>query len=296
MAIQDQKTLFNNMPSLDSHPDIAPIINLIYKDSMEKLGKTVGDKVSVQTDCWPIMLSGHTKDTPTTNASGFQLMQLPDGVISETLSTSNDINRFYSTVSTGTLRYFGSRIDAGKVSLPQWYEQTITASGELTLTTAVNGVFYAEIVTTNSLSSPVFYIYRSGVTFTTDTPTTNTSYIALQNSSRVSNTGDRPIVASKAAFKVPDGYYVIFKRVSVGMSKADTSAVLTTRLEVKEYAEGGFKRVYQQSSGNNSINQAINYPLVYAGPNSDIRLSVYTNKTTNMITGTLEMYLCKIIE
>jgi len=288
-------TVLNTMPILDN---ISTEILLMIRDIEQRYGH----KVSVQTANKYVRLYGKNPDVDNTEKTGMQVMTLATSTsdvatMFETLPTTNAITKISATSTsfTGTFKLVGHKIVSEGVFEEVTQTGTLNGTTEVTLTQPLARAHYLENTGTANWSGGVVRVTQSGITYTSSKPS-DVSKVHLQTGSLINNTDEINNVASKAAYTVPDGYYFLVKSVGIGLMYSSASICVSGKLQFAEHNKP-FITVLPVSGGVGGGIQHFEYPLVYAKPNSDIRLVGQSSTSADpLMVGYIEGYLAEIID
>jgi len=286
MAQLIKKGVFSNLPSLDTLPDIASAISQIYRDT--------GEKVSAQTANSRYNVIVSTTDISTSN-TGRLFMQLDEDMVDTNYLTTNAANRIVSSndAFTGEVILWGSTVTDGKYS--PIFKQYITMTGNTPVHIPTPLAFPHRIERNgSSFGMGTISVYSSSSSVTTGIPTSE-AYIYLIN--RSSNSGSTINNVYSGIFVVPDGYYFVLETVDIVHIAANNKQYVRADIQVAEYGES-FVTKSRLSKGNASKLKYSKDNLVYAGPNSTLRiwLDIAGVGSNSEIKGYFTGYLCAIID
>ena len=293
MAVLDTRTTFSGMPNLDNHPGILPVINHIYNQ--------YGHKVSAQTDVRFISVHGKQSDVSDSSDSGLQVMQMPtnqsdETMVYETLPTTNAIDRVrFGGNVTGNVIIWGATVDGSGKFTEVTQTVNVTSTGtDISIPTPLARVFTATTDLGEDFVSTLF-VYEDGVSFTDMIPDDNTK-IHLLNRSYLEGTGEVNNSAEKAAFTTFDNCYFVFKSAGIGLLRASNNLFVDGEIQMAEWGKPFINKM-PVSRGNAANIFQDDWPLLYAKPNTDIRLAAHVNNTsTAELVGMFEGFLLRIID
>ena len=293
MAVLDASTVYDGMPNLDNHSGILPVINHIYN--------VYGHKVSAQTDVKFISVHGKQSDVSDSTDSGQQVMQMPTDqsgtvMVYETLPTTNAINRVrFGGSQTGNIIIWGATVNGSGEFTEVTQTVNVHSTGtDIALSTSLARV-YTAITDLGEDFTNVFFVYEDGVSFAIMVPDDNTK-IHLQNRSNASGTGEVNNSAEKAAYTVPDGYYFVFKSAGIGLLRSSSSLFVDGEIQMAEWGKPFINKMPLTRGNAGNIFQD-DWPLLYAKPNTDIRLAAHVNNTSSAdLVGMFDGFLLRIID
>lgn len=289
-----KNTVYSNGFNLDNHPGILPVINHIYN--------TYGVKVSAQAASRYICVHGKQSDCSDSTDAGQQVMQMPTDsngttMTYETLPSTNAIDSIYCSNSAGLVEIWGATVNSSGEFTEVTQTINVDQGGvEHTLDTPLARVFTAKNMNSDFNWQRPVYVYESGVTFDSDNNPDDNTKIHLQSRSTQSGTGETNNSAEKAAYTVPNGYWLVFKNIDIGLAKATAAGYCDGKLQIAEFGKTFITKL-PVCRGNAANIMQNDWPWLYAKPNCDIRLAAHiNNSTTAELVGSFDGFLMKIID
>ena len=187
------------------------------------------------------------------------------------LAQQNEINAIYcdDPNATHTLSVVGQTINNGKKS--NFFEQTITLDGKkiIDLNTPLHHILSIENKSQEDLTTQIFAIDKS-VGLPTNLKWADTDkvfFVSKENDNLVQNKSMNTI------FSVPDGRFAVFKKIYInylGLNQA--LAKINGQLQIKKHNSVFLDRFSVSNSNSSFFYKNIEYPYLYAEPNSLVKI------------------------
>jgi len=297
MATYNKKTIFNTLQNLDTRIEMVKLINFVYAETGHKISFESGVKIE---HVW-----GKVADPGTTAGTGMLIGQMAKTSSGgtpadfETLPTTNAYGRVmsFSTATVDTCLVRGQTLTDGKFS--EILEEEVVLENEysnLTRSLARVVSVYNTSARDDDWDGPA-YIYQvsginTGLAIGDEYPSDVTKIGGVSmdvDSTEVNN----EIV--KASITIPDGYVGLFRNVYVGMPRASNTSYFDATLQIAEYGKPFLNKLFI-AGGTAADMGNIEYPYVYALPNSDVRLAAQVSATSStQLMGGMSVLLVPII-